>query len=86
VREEPLPLVIDLSEATFLDSTVASLLVAAFREAGGHSRTFVLYTPASTGPAVRRYLQLTRLDSLLPLAPDWAAVEGILQGAADRLR
>jgi len=86
VREEPLPLVIDLSEATFLDSRVVGLLLAAFREAERRSRAFVLYTPESTGPAVRSLFQLTRLDSLLPLAPDWAAVEGILQGAADRLR
>jgi anti-anti-sigma factor len=86
VREEPLPLVIDLGEATFLDSTVVGLLLAAFREAEQRSRVFLLYTPESTGPAVRRLFQLTRLDSLLPLVPDWAAVQGIVQGTADRLR
>jgi len=30
---------------------------------------------------VRSLFQLTRLDSLLPLAPDWAAVDALVQGA-----
>ena len=61
-------LVIDLSETTFMDSTVVHLLVNAHQvlEARGHE-LIVQVTEAS---AVLRVLQLTQLDTALGIARD----------------
>ena len=61
-------LVIDLSETTFIDSTVVHLLINAHQvlEARGHE-LIVQVTEAS---AVLRVLELTQLDSALGIARD----------------
>ena len=65
LAEQP-RLVIDMSETTFMDSTVVHLLINAHHvlEARGHE-LIVQITEASTG---LRVLELTQLDSALGIA------------------
>lgn len=61
-------LVVDLTETTFMDSTVVHLLIDAHQvlEARGHELSLQI-TEAS---AVRRVLELTQLDNALGIAGD----------------
>jgi len=59
------PVVVDMRELEFIDSTGIALLVAALGRGGEESR--VTFIP-STAPAVTRVLELTGLAERLPLA------------------
>jgi anti-sigma B factor antagonist len=60
----PGPLVVDLTDVRFLDSSGVGLLVTSHRRAAEDSRPFAV---AGAGDAVRRTLQLTRTDRILNL-------------------
>jgi anti-anti-sigma factor len=74
-------LVIDLSETTFIDSTVLHLLINAHHvlEARGHE-LIVQITEAS---AVLRVLEVTQLDSTLGIAPNREEAIASATGRAD---
>lgn len=60
--------IVDLHDATFVDSTIVGVIIEAHRkaQAGGH-RVVVLLDMA-TGTEVHRLFRLTRLDVVLPIA------------------
>jgi anti-anti-sigma factor len=69
--------VADLTETTFCDSTVFSVLVEAHREAGARG---VPYAIAAGEAAVTRPLQFLGLDRLLPLHPGRGAARSAVTG------
>lgn len=64
-EDESAPVVVDMRELEFIDSTGIALLVAALRRNAGETR--VRFIPSSS-PAVTRVLELTGLAERLPLA------------------
>ncbi len=64
MQTEPKLLVIDLSELAFICSLGLGGIVATHVHARRHDRTVALAAPV---PAVRELLELTRLDTLIPV-------------------
>ena len=62
---EGLSVTIDLREATFIDSTVVGVLIAAQRRAEEHRLGFELVLGRDTGWPVRRMLEVTGLAAEL---------------------
>jgi anti-sigma B factor antagonist len=60
-------LIVDLSEATFIDSAIVHALFAVNEAAGSKGRQFVLQVGSQ--PAVERILSITKLDRSLACAP-----------------
>ncbi|HEY6961820.1 MAG TPA: STAS domain-containing protein [Gaiellaceae bacterium] len=63
--EEGLPVSIDLRDATFIDSTVVGVLIAARRRADERGLAFEMVLGRSTGWPVRRMLEITGLEEQL---------------------
>jgi anti-sigma B factor antagonist len=60
--------VVDLSQTTFLDSSVLRVLLRRSEEAEHSGRGFALFLPPDGPPtSVRRVVELTRLDEALPI-------------------
>ncbi len=68
-RSRGRPIVVDLTEATFIDSAVLGVLVGEHDRAKAEGLAFVLAIPESPG-GVRRLLELTGVDAVLPVAAD----------------
>ncbi len=68
---EPTPLVVDLSHATFVDSTVMGVLLEGLAECEKRERTLFLLLPEDSAPEVHRLFELTGLASLLPVVRSW---------------
>jgi anti-sigma B factor antagonist len=66
--EERRAIVIDLSEATFLDSSVVGAILQARAAARDASLRFGVVMDDHTGPSVQRLFELTGLDTVLPIA------------------
>jgi anti-anti-sigma factor len=63
--------VVDLTPATFVDSTVLGVLLSARERAQEEELGYaVVLQPAEGDPAVRRILEVTGLDGLLPVHPE----------------
>jgi anti-sigma B factor antagonist len=58
---------LDLTQATFIDSTVVGVLIAASRRAADAGLDFSLLMGEETGWPVRRLLEVTGLDAQLPI-------------------
>ena len=58
---------VDLRQATFIDSTVVGVLIAAHRRAQESGRDFVLRVGGDTGWPVRRLLEVTGLGTQLDI-------------------
>jgi anti-anti-sigma factor len=67
------PIIIDLADATFIDSTVLSVMLRALKEAERVERPLVIHLPPSAGEYVHRLIDTTGLDSVLPLVSSWDA-------------
>lgn len=65
--DEDLGVVCDLSRATFVDSTIVSVLLEQRREAARRGQKFAIVLDDQTGPAVRRLFEIARLDVVLPV-------------------
>ena len=63
--EEGCGVVVDLTDATFLDSSVVAVILAARAIAAERGLKFALVMHDHTGPAVRRLFELTGLRSVL---------------------
>ena len=61
-------LILDLSEATFIDSSVIGVLMRAVKVAGGRKQTMVLQL--GTASIVERVFEITRIEQVLPRAHD----------------
>lgn len=59
-------LIVDLSEATFIDSSVISVLFDAAKAVDGRDQTVALQL--ATAPVVERALELVAIESVLPRA------------------
>ena len=69
-------LVVDLSQTTFLDSSILGVLLTAARDAEQRQVSFAVVVPNDPGSAPRRIFDLTGLTSALPVQTDLAvAVE-----------
>ena len=63
--------VVDLTPSTFVDSTVLGVLLGARERAQEEEVGYaVVLEPATGDPAVRRILEVTGLDQLLPVRAD----------------
>jgi anti-sigma B factor antagonist len=60
---EGVSVIVDLREASFIDSTVVGVLLAGRRRAEAAGLRFVLLLGADTGWPVRRLLEVTGLDA-----------------------
>ena len=65
------PLVVDLSQATFIDSTVVGVLLEGLAEYEKRERPLFLLLPDDSAPEVHRLFELTGLTSLLPVVRSW---------------
>ncbi len=65
------PLVVDLSQATFIDSTVVGVLLEGLAECEKRERLLVLLLPDDSAPEVNRLFELTGLASILPVVRSW---------------
>jgi anti-sigma B factor antagonist len=67
----PAPVVIDLSQATFVDSTVVGILLEGLASCERLERPLVLLLPDDSAPEVHRLFELTGLAALLPVVRSW---------------
>ena len=65
------PLVVDLSQATFIDSTIVGILLEGLAEYEKRECPLVLLLPDESAPAVHRLFDMTGLTSLLPVVRSW---------------
>ena len=65
------PLVVDLSQATFVDSTIIGVLLEGLAQYEKLERPLVLLLPDESAPEVHRLFELTGLTSLLPVVRTW---------------
>jgi anti-sigma B factor antagonist len=71
----PSPLVVDLSQATFIDSTVVGVLLEGLAECEKRERPLFLLLPDDSAPEVHRLFELTGLNALLPVVRSWDEAE-----------
>jgi anti-sigma B factor antagonist len=72
------PLVIDLTRATFVDSTIMGVMLESLKRCEQLDRKFLLLLPADGAPEIHRLFKLTGLEKLLPVVRSW-------EEAAERL-
>ncbi len=65
------PLVVDLSQATFVDSTIVSVLLEGLADCERLERPLLLLLPDDAAPEVHRLFEITGLTALLPLVRSW---------------
>ena len=65
------PLLVDLTQATFLDSTVVGVILESLADCEQHERPLLLLLPENAAPEVHRLFEITGLSSLLPLVRTW---------------
>jgi anti-sigma B factor antagonist len=70
VMEERVPFVVDLTPATFIDSSVLRVLLEARREAEQEELGFAVALGDGEAPGVRRVLEVTGLVPVLPVLPE----------------
>ncbi len=68
--EKGLALVVDLTDATFLDSSTVSVLLATRKRAREAGVRFAIVLGDDAAEPVRRMFEITRLDSILPVVHD----------------
>jgi anti-anti-sigma factor len=66
---EGFALVVDLSHATFLDSSIVSVLLRARERARHEGTRYAIILDESSGDSVRRTFEITGLDRYLPVEP-----------------
>jgi anti-sigma B factor antagonist len=65
------PLVVDLSAASFIDSTIVGVLLEALSACEKCERPLFLLLPDDAAPEVHRLFEITGLLSLLPVVRSW---------------
>jgi anti-sigma B factor antagonist len=70
--DEPIALAIDLSEVTFIDSTVIGILAMAHKRAGRNGGRLAIFGATDR---VGRVLQMTGLATILDLHASWQDLE-----------
>ena len=69
------PLVVDLTQATFIDSTIVGVLLEGLAQCEKAERPLVLLLPDDAAPEVHRLFEITGLGDLLPLVRSWVEAE-----------
>jgi anti-sigma B factor antagonist len=83
VLDERRPLVVDLTPATFIDSSILRVLLEARRQAEDEGLGFAIALGNGEAPGVRRILEVTGLISVFPvLFAREAALEAAKSGQA----
>jgi anti-sigma B factor antagonist len=67
------PIVIDLGEATFIDSSTVGVLLTAYRRVQAAGLSLGIVLPTSSGPYVRQLIQTAKLDTVFPIHDSIAA-------------
>jgi anti-sigma B factor antagonist len=70
--------VIDLTRATFVDSTIMGVMLESLKRCEQLDRKFLLLLPEDGAPEIHRLFKLTGLEKLLPVVRSW-------EEAAERL-
>jgi anti-sigma B factor antagonist len=65
------PLVVDLTQATFIDSTVVGVLLEGLADCEKLERPLLLLLPETAAPEVQRLFEITGLASVLPVVRSW---------------
>jgi anti-anti-sigma factor len=65
------PLVVDLTQATFIDSTIVSVLLEGLADCEKRERPLLLLLPEDAAPEVHRLFEITGLGALLPVVRSW---------------
>jgi anti-anti-sigma factor len=73
-------MIFDLSEATFIDSSVVNVLMGAARVTRGETRKLVLQL--GTAAVVERILEIAGIESVMPRARERQEAVRIIQGQA----
>jgi anti-anti-sigma factor len=73
--ELELPIVIDLSETTFLDTVTLGILLEGVRRSNKSSREILIYLPESAGRQVHNLFRITGFDEVLPVVRRWGKAE-----------
>jgi anti-sigma B factor antagonist len=80
--EARLALVIDLTQATFVDSSVVSVLLRAREDAVERGIPFFLVMDEGTGHSVQTLFEVTGLRRVFPVAASRAEAVGAVRGEA----
>jgi anti-sigma B factor antagonist len=65
------PLVVDLTQATFIDSTIVGILLESLADCEKRERPLLLLLPEDAAPEVHRLFEITGLGALLPVVRSW---------------
>jgi anti-sigma B factor antagonist len=65
------PLVVDLTQATFIDSTVVGILLEGLADCEKRERPLLLLLPDDAAPEIHRLFEITGLAALLPVVRSW---------------
>ena len=65
------PLVVDLTQATFIDSTIVGILLEGLADCEKRERPLLLLLPEDAAPEIHRLFEITGLGSLLPVVRSW---------------
>ena len=65
------PLVVDLTQATFIDSTIVGILLESLADCEKLERPLLLLLPDDAAPEVHRLFEITGLGALLPVVRSW---------------
>ena len=79
--EDGSPVVVDLSPATFIDSSILGVLLGGLRRAREHESGFALVIGDSSEPTVRRIFEVT---GLFPVFPVFGTRDEAVKAALDR--
>lgn len=78
---EGVSVVVDLTEAEFLDSTIVAALLRAHKDAQTRGLRFAVVLDDSTGWSVRRLFDLTGLQEVFAVSPDRAGAVAAVRAA-----
>src|SRR5690348_16513934 len=73
-----LPVLVDLTDATFVDSTILGVLLRARQQAERIGVAFALLVPADPGAPVRRLVEVTMLRGVFAIYDDAAVATAAL--------
>jgi anti-sigma B factor antagonist len=65
------PLVVDLTQATFIDSTIVGILLESLADCEKRERPLLLLLPDDAAPEIHRLFEITGLGALLPVVRSW---------------
>lgn len=67
--DDGVAVVVDLTRATFLDSSIVAVLLRACERARREGTKYAIVLDESSGDSVRRMFEITGLDRYLPVVP-----------------